>query len=215
MLRNIKGLKYPDEMLIRFFFKTGLHGRAGKVVEFGCDNGCNLQLFAEFGHTTLGLDLNESSISNANENFKLYKRENYRFVCGDMYSFLKELGEEKFDTVLIPSSVYYLPKELAVNFIKDARKIMTKGTSFYLRLRDFNDYRSLNGRKINDATVKIDFETTGEAGATLSFFSSDEIKELLKTEWNPESLVILKASFENYQNNVLINNSDIIAYGAI
>jgi hypothetical protein len=44
-IKKIEGLKFPDEYLIRFFFKNKLFNKKGDVIEFGCANGNNLSLF--------------------------------------------------------------------------------------------------------------------------------------------------------------------------
>lgn len=33
LIKEIEGLKFPVEYIIRFFFKEGLHKRTGKVLE--------------------------------------------------------------------------------------------------------------------------------------------------------------------------------------
>lgn len=44
-LSDIDGLKFPDEYVIKFFFKEGLHKNSAKVLELGCANGNNARLF--------------------------------------------------------------------------------------------------------------------------------------------------------------------------
>ncbi len=49
MLKEIKGLKFPDEYFIKFFFKNKLNQNNNiKVLEFGCGNGNNLALCLEY-----------------------------------------------------------------------------------------------------------------------------------------------------------------------
>jgi len=55
MLKNIRGLKYPDIYITRFFFKEILHKSPGKVLELGCGNGSNLTLFVEYNWNVYGL----------------------------------------------------------------------------------------------------------------------------------------------------------------
>ena len=93
MLKNIRGLKYPDIYITRFFFKEILHKSPGKVLELGCGNGNNLMLFVEYNWNVTGIDNNNKAINNANYNFGLLKKKNsklnkYRFLKKDMNQFI-------------------------------------------------------------------------------------------------------------------------------
>lgn len=68
-LTDLKGLRFPDEFLIKFFYKTGCHCRAGRVLELGCGNGNNLLLFHEYGWKTVGVDICNDSLADAEHNF--------------------------------------------------------------------------------------------------------------------------------------------------
>ena len=53
-IKDIKGLKYPDEYFIKFFFKNELHKKQNlKYLEFGCGNGSNLMLPFQYGRGIL------------------------------------------------------------------------------------------------------------------------------------------------------------------
>ena len=41
-IKDIEGLKFPDEYIIRMFYKEGLDKKTGKVIELGSGNGSNL-----------------------------------------------------------------------------------------------------------------------------------------------------------------------------
>jgi SAM-dependent methyltransferase len=68
-ISKMKGLKYPDEFVIKFFFKENLHKIKGDVLELGCANGNNLIMFYQYGWNTVGIDLNQDSLSNGEYNF--------------------------------------------------------------------------------------------------------------------------------------------------
>ena len=108
MLKNIQGLKYPDEQLVRFFFKEKLNQLTGSVLELGCGNGNNLMLFAEYNWNIMGVDINNKLIDAANSNFKHLSKSNFLFQTDDMIKFVKKYNGEKFDCFLLPSSLYYL-----------------------------------------------------------------------------------------------------------
>ena len=45
LITEIKGLKFPDESLVRFFFKSGFEAVKESVLELGCGSGNNLRLY--------------------------------------------------------------------------------------------------------------------------------------------------------------------------
>ncbi len=128
MLKNIQGLKYPDEQLVRFFFKEKLNQLTGSVLELGCGNGNNLMLFAEYNWNIMGVDINNKLIDAANSNFKHLSKSNFLFQTDDMIKFVKKYNGEKFDCFLLPSSLYYLSEEKIIELLKliQDKKILKK-----------------------------------------------------------------------------------------
>jgi len=88
-ITKIKGLKFPDEFFIRFFFKNKLNTKKLKYIEFGCGNGNNLLLPYEYGNEIIGIDYNKDAIEMAKYNFSLLKGK-YKFYNADMRNFVKE-----------------------------------------------------------------------------------------------------------------------------
>lgn len=43
-LKLLRGLRFPDDYIVKMFFKEGLQHHPGKVLELGCGNGNNLIL---------------------------------------------------------------------------------------------------------------------------------------------------------------------------
>lgn len=80
-IKEIKGLKYPDEYFIKFFFKYQFHTKKDLTfLEIGCSNGCNLMLPYSFDNKALGVDLNDTLINYANENFKIQEKIVINFI---------------------------------------------------------------------------------------------------------------------------------------
>lgn len=208
--KDILGLKFPDEMLIRFFYKEGIFQNIGSVLEIGCDNGSNLQLFSEYGFSVVGVDISPTAISNANRNFEILGRRNYKFFCADMRDFIKTVQCE-FDILLFPSSLYYVRKNEIKEFLTQLKRIIRLGQKFYFRMRAKDDYRN---KRLLDEDV-VDFHETGEFGCTLSFYDQDEFLHVLKETINPSKITYLSAKFENMQNGHKIKNSDFIVCGSI
>ena len=48
-ITELRGLRFPDDYIVKMFFKEGLHRAPGRVLELGCGSGNNLSLFSAFG----------------------------------------------------------------------------------------------------------------------------------------------------------------------
>lgn len=130
-MKNIIGLKFPDYMLVRFFFKEKIQDLHGKVLELGCGNGSNLQLFSEYNFDVVGVDIDGSSIDNANYNYQIKGRQHYLFIEDDILTYLK-VTNEVYDIVLIPSVLYYITKESAYEVLDMLKSKIKLGTTFIL-----------------------------------------------------------------------------------
>ena len=217
MLKNIQGLKYPDEHLVRFFFKEKLNQITGSVLELGCGNGNNLMLFAEYNWNIMGVDINSKLIDAANFNFKHLNKNNFRFKTNDMVKFIKKYNGEKFDCFLLPSSLYYLSEEQIVELLKliQDKKILKKKCFVYFRVRLDDDYRLKRAKKIGNKTYKLNFIETGELNCINTFFKEKEFVNLLKKYFTFFNFKKIKVKFENFQNNSIIDNSDLIVWGRL
>ena len=67
-LREIRGLKYPDEFVVRHFFKRGLSDRAGRVQELGCGTGNNLSLYQAWDWRVAGVDYDAGALADCRFN---------------------------------------------------------------------------------------------------------------------------------------------------
>ena len=217
MLKSIQGLKYPDEHLVRFFFKEKLNQLSGRVLELGCGNGNNLMLFAEYNWNVTGIDVNNKSIRAANSNFKCQPKKNFRFKTKDMIEFMKKYNGEKFDCFLLPSSLYYLEEERIIKLLKliKNKKILKKRCFIYFRIRLNDDYRLKKAKKIGNKTYLLNFKETGELNSINTFFTENEFINLIKKYFSFSNLKRIKVNFENFQNNLIINNSDLIVWGRL
>ena len=213
MLKYLKGLKFPDEMLVRFFFKEELFNLDGNVLELGCGNGCNLDLFSEYDFKVTGVDINNKAIMNAKYNFDLKGRKYYQFINDNIYEFLKK-QTLSYKIILLPSVLYYMHKQKANEVLELLSKFLKPNTYFYFRMRTPDDYRYRKGNKIsNDDEVLIDFEETGELGCTMSFWETSDFVSILYEKWKPSHTLTLNMKFDNIQNGKKIYNSDFIVFG--
>jgi len=148
LISQLKGLKYPDEYLVRFFFKEGLDKKRGTVLELGCGNGSNLGLFYQYKYDVVGIDIDSNAIANAEHNFRLIKlgcklKNDFEFKCAGMSKYLEDKNNTRFDVVTLPSSIYYMDYKSIDNVFNLIKKNgnLKKGSALYIRVRTPRDYR--------------------------------------------------------------------------
>jgi len=217
--KDIRGLKYPEAYVIRFFFKNGLHNTPGRVLEAGCGNGCNLRLFREYDWETVGIDVSPQAICDGEANFAAMSsaQGQYRFIQHDLSNGLPQGLEGPFDCVLFPSSLYYIPRASAVQVFRDARRLVRSGAAFYLRMRTLADFRCGRGDPVEPNGVRLTTEITGEHGVLNVFYHDHELVDILRDclGAEPSRMQILHVDYQNLQNDVVVSNSDIVIWGRL
>ncbi len=217
-LREIRGLKYPDEYVIKFFFKENLHQRKGSVLELGCGNGNNLMLFREYGWDCTGIDCSEQAIADANANFKMMTGDGHRasFIEHDLQTGLPGTSGH-CDVLLLPSVLYYIPRLAAIKCLKQASGLINPGGLFFLRLRSPRDYRYKRGREVETNGFILESPETGEHGALMVFYEEFEVVEMLRESLgvDAESLRVMRITQDNFQNGTLVRNDDIVLWGKV
>ncbi len=217
-MRDTLGLKFPDEYIVRFFFKEGLPSRTGTVLELGCSNGNNLVVFCEYGFSVTGVDIGGAVIQQAQHNFSvLYGQDSeprYKFVHEDMQSHL-DRDQETYDVVLLPSSLYYLPESGIESVLKQVRRNMKSGSLFFLRMRTPEDYRFGKGISLSERSWQLKTSVTGELDSVVTFYRRAEFATLLSSLWSPVRTTWCKCRFENPQNGVMVANDDFVVWGEV
>ena len=224
-IKDMKGLKYPDEYFIKFFFKNKLHEKKGlKYLEFGCGNGSNLMLPYQYGegNEVIGIDYDSSLIENANYNFKLIKKSDasYQFYSDDMRSFAKDNKKIYADVLSLPNIVNYISKSDFIDFLNNCKleKLYREKAKLFIRFRTPRDYRFGFGKRIDSQTYIIDVDNnmTGEAGAMNCFYTENEMTDILKKYLSLSDFKVFRLDFENLAiNGDVILNSDIVIWGTI
>jgi SAM-dependent methyltransferase len=221
LLPQIKGLKFPDEFLVRAFFKSGLFGTPGRVIEFGCENGNNLSVFFQYGWSVKGVDIVGESIEDAKQNFETLSKaehleQGYEFVRMDMLEYPDD-DETKWDAILFPSSLYYVPLDSFRKMLSKLPSLISdSGTFCYFRMRRPNDGRTRISSPLPDGkTRRIEGETTGEKGLSMTFWEPDEFLSELSMHCRVEKPVVLGCEFENLQCGQIVANSDFILWGQL
>lgn len=224
-LKDVRGLKYPEAYLIRFFFKQGLNRAAGRVLEAGCANGCNLQLFREYDWETVGIDISREAISDGEANFAADPPSRcpagaaspYRFILHDLTGGLPPDLAGPFDCFLFTSSLYYIPRASMVRVLADARRLARPGAAFYFRMRTLADYRFGRGERFERNGFRLTTEVTGERGAINVFYHEFEIVDAIREHLGADAskMQVLHADYQNVQNDTVVSNSDVVIWGRL
>ncbi|MBZ7939695.1 class I SAM-dependent methyltransferase [Campylobacter sp. W0014] len=220
-IRDLKGLKFPDLAIIQFFFKNNLHQNLHKkVLEFGCSNGNNLSLFANYDYECIGVDFNPDNIKNAYYNFEnVIQAKQFQFFEENILNFCQKNPDIQADIFLIPNIINYLKREDFLNLLKDCKKYRAykDNALFFLRTRSIKDFRYGFGEKIAHNTFKItNDDTTGELGCINTLYQEYELVEYLKDYLNLYDFKVLNYEANNImKNDINILDSDIVIYGKI
>jgi SAM-dependent methyltransferase len=222
MLKDLEGLKFPDEFVTRFFFKEGLDKKKGRVLELGCGNGNNLSMFYQYGWDVTGVDIDKGIIGKAKNNFdkcqNLYGFKNaYNFYAKDMVNFAAAQHDSIFDVLVLAGSVDYLdyPQIIKLLSLIKENKIMKDGSWIFIRLRTPHDYRYGRGERCGEKTFKLTIKETGEQGCLLTFLTESELIALLEVNFYFKYKQIFHSNFDNLQNGYMVSNANIIFWGQI
>jgi SAM-dependent methyltransferase len=222
LISNFRGMKYPTEYVIRFFFKEFLHLRKGIVLELGCGNGNNLMLFYQYEWNVQGIDIDDTLVNQANFNFERVASDyglsnKYSFNIKDMVDFVEQYHGDPFDVLMLPHSICYLsPERIEMLFqLLKERSMVGKDSFLFLTVRSPDDYRFGRGNQVGDKSFILNIEETGEMGRTNTFCTRDEIVGILNKMFSFEYLLVTRQEYENYNSGILINNSEITFWGKI
>lgn len=212
---QLRGMRYPDEYLIRFFYKEELHRRSGRALELGCGSANNLMHFAAYGWDVVGVDYDAGCVADARHNLSASNLTG-EVIQHDLNTGLPTLAGP-FHALLVPSTLYYLSREAAWASLKQAADLLAPAAAFYLRMRLPDDHRAGRGVLEGLGAWRLDMNYTGEKGALNVFWQEYELLELLSETLGllPEHLTILRVAYENVQGGHLIRNSDIVLWGRL
>ena len=218
-IADIKGLKYPDEYFIKFFFKFNLHQKKDDTyVELGCSNGCNLMLPYQFNNNVVGVDLDKTLIGYAKENFTSEKSKNsFSFFNQDMREFAKEKKNFQTDVLVLANSIYYIPKNDFIELLNDLNTNFNLGKNipFFIRFRKPDDFRNNKGKIIDKNSIIIQNGITGEDGAFCKFYETQELIQILQKMLNLHDFEIMHLKYDNIQNNIKVTSSEAVIWGYI
>jgi len=211
-LPDIRGLKYPDEFVIRHFFRRGLHQKTGRVVELGGGTGNNLSLYAAYGWTLVDVDYSASALADCRWNLG----EAVTLIEADLSKGLPDLGQDLIDVLLIPNLLCYLTDAQARDVLSAARARLAPGAEVFVRTRLTDDYRCGKGVEEEPNGWRLNTPETGEAGLFNLFYTEDGLIGRLAEELGLTEITALKVKFDNIQNGVRVEpNSDLVVWGVV
>ncbi|WP_291949952.1 class I SAM-dependent methyltransferase [Campylobacter sp.] len=220
-ISQIKGFKYPDMELVRWFFKNKLDTLKNlKVLEFASHNGNNLSLFANYNYECIGVELDKKNFDNANYNFKeVLKYDKFKFYNEEMRNFAKKYKDIKADIFLIPNVINYISKDDFKTLLYNARTNKLYGggyNHFFLRARSVRDHRYGLGKKLDNGSFILEIdEFSGEKNCLCTAYCEYELVEILKENLDLYDFEVITSENINIKNKVYIKDSDIIIYGKI
>ena len=209
---NIRGLKYPDEFIIRFFFKSAHHSRTGRVVELGCGDGNNLMLYRSYGWKVTGVDISPEALDNARHNMG----GDGCFIQHDLSDGIPENIECPIDVLLMPYSLCYIPRTAFLACLQMLAPLLAPNADIFISLRTPEDYRYSRGTPAEPNGFILNTTETGENGLLNVFYHEHEVVDMLKTGLGmaTKDLTVLHCHFDNIQANRLITgNSDLVVWG--
>ncbi|MGH2328184.1 class I SAM-dependent methyltransferase [Campylobacter taeniopygiae] len=223
-IKEIKGFKYPDIELARWFFKNKLNDlKDGKVLEFASHNGNNLSLFANYDYECIGVELSELHYQNAQYNFNhVLKYKKFQFFNDNMLNFAKNFKDICANVFLIPNVINFITREEFKNLLKNSRDnhLYKYGggyfSFFFLRARSIRDHRYKLGYTLENGSFILDKdEFSGEKNCLCTCYQEYELVEYLKKYLNLYDFEVISSENINMKNQVCIKDSDIIIYGKI
>jgi len=218
-IKDINGLKYPDEYFIKFFFKYALHNSENsKYLELGCSNGCNLMLPYQYDNHVIGVDLDKTLIEYANANFKELNQDiKYKFYTEDMRDFCQNQKKLDTDGLILANSIYYIPKSDFILMLQNIKinSLIKRDIPLFIRFRLPDDFRNHKGEVVAENSIIMQNGITGEDGIYCKFYEISEMVEILQKELGLRDFQSMSIKYENIQNQTKVNNSDAVIWGTI
>lgn len=208
-LREIRGLRFPDEYVVRHFFKRGLAGRTGRVLELGCGTGNNLSLYQAWDWTCVGIDRDAAALGDARHNLG----DGPELIEADLSTGLPALSGP-IDVVLIPNLLCYLTLAQAREVLSGLKPLMAANAEVFVRTRLVDDYRYGRGEEEEPDGFRLATPETGEEGLFNLFYTQAGLIALLNETLGLENPVELAVRYDNIQAGRRVpGNSDLVVWG--
>ncbi|MBX3485339.1 class I SAM-dependent methyltransferase [Phenylobacterium sp.] len=208
-LREIRGLKYPDEFVVRHFFKRGLSERSGRVLELGSGTGNNLALYQAWDWACTGVDYDAAAIDDARHNLGAGPV----LVQADLSLGLPPL-DGPFEALIVPNLLCYLTGAQARAVLTAVKARLAPGCEVFVRTRLVDDYRYGRGTEEEPDGFRLATPETGEAGLFNRFYTQAGLVSLLTETLGLADRAELAVRFDNLQAGRRVGgNSDLVVWG--
>lgn len=165
-----------------------------KICDFGCGGGeIDLQL-AERGGSIVGIDISQSMVDIAKENFA---RKNLKgeFVMGGVNQ-LKELAENSFDTLICFNVLAYLEKDELEIFFRESNRILKNGGELIIsNPNELFDMFTLNSFTYSFYNKYLLEKQSEQLKTLLPKFETPQNIEAFKVRFNPLNFSIIMSSY--------------------
>ena len=210
-LREIRGLKYPDEFVVRHFFKRGFSERTGRVLELGSGTGNNLSLYLSWGWDCVGVDYDDLALADARFNLG----DGPCLLQADLSKGLPDL-QGPFDALIVPNLLCYLTASQAETLFTGLRAHLAPGCEVFVRTRLTDDYRYGRGTEEEPDGFRLATPETGEDGLFNLFYTPAGLVELLSRTLALTQRTELAVRFDNVQAGRRVpGNSDLVVWGRL
>jgi SAM-dependent methyltransferase len=208
-LREIRGLKFPDEFVVRHFFKRELDQRSGRVIELGCGTGNNLSLYQAWNWDCVGIDCDAAALDAARYNLG----ETAELIQADLSMSLPAMSGS-FDAVIIPNLLCYLTGKQGKAVLSSLKPLLSTDCELFVRTRLVDDYRYGRGEEEEPDGFRLATPETGEAGLFNRFYTQAGLVELLTETLGLAEREELSVRFDNIQAGRRVpGNSDLVVWG--
>ena len=209
----LEGLKFPDEMVTRFFFKNGLQAAPGRVLELGCGNANNLALFGAYGWHCAGLDIAPELLAQGQRNFQRLALAPPQLMAGDLNDPLPDFGP--LDALLLPSSLYYVHVDRARQIVHHVAPMLAPGAPVFCRFRTPADHRHGQGDDLGQDCFRLTIAETSEFGCVNAFYTLERMLDLLAPcGIDTDTLRVMTLVFDNLgRDERMIRNNEIVLWG--
>ncbi|MET0294204.1 MAG: class I SAM-dependent methyltransferase [Phenylobacterium sp.] len=204
-------MKFPDEFVVRHFYKRGLSERTGRVLELGSGTGNNLSLYAAYGWQVAGIDYDAAALADARWNLG----EAAELLQADLSQGLPPL-QGRFEALIVANLLCYLTRAQAAAVLAGLRPLLAPGCEVFVRTRLVDDYRYGRGEAVEADGFRLATPETGEAGLFNRFYTPAGLVQLIEEGLPLADRVELQVRFDNLQAGRLVpGNSDLVVWGRL
>ncbi|HEG0497562.1 TPA: class I SAM-dependent methyltransferase [Campylobacter jejuni] len=171
---------YPSNDLVSFVFRNFKLG--DKILDLGCGAGRHVKFLAENGFKAYGVDYSENGIKATQKLLKTYNLQaDLKVSSADNIPY----EDKSFDGLLCYGVLYYNSKEVIEKAAKEIYRVLKQDSIAYIVVRNMDDYRYKNNKKISKYEVIIqesdkNRSASCEDGMQMYFFDKDEVKRVFK-----------------------------------